>query len=110
MNYSPVKVALTFAISVVILITISCAGQQLPVAPTTNTQSTPTMNQSQLDSELIEAVRRGDLSRVKSLLAQGASVHATDSRSQTALIAAAYADHVEIGRALITAGADVNVK
>ncbi len=85
---------------------IGCASPQL--APTATSPST--MNQTQLDGELIDAAERGELARVQDLLAKGASVHAADARKRTALIAAAYGDHVQVGRALITAGADVNVQ
>ena len=62
------------------------------------------------DALLIEAARRGELGAVRSALAAGASATATDSARQTALIAAAYGDHVAIAEILIVAGADVNVK
>ena len=55
------------------------------------------------DAALIEAAGRGDVAAVRALLRQGASVAATDGRGRTALIAAAYGDHLEVGRLLIQA-------
>ena len=46
---------------------------------------------------------------MKNLLAQGASVHASDERGVTALIAAAYENQLEVAKLLIEAGADVNL-
>lgn len=105
MNIKRLEKLTIFSIALATLI-VACASPQL--APTATIPST--MNQSQLDSELIDAAGRGDLARVQELLAKGANVHATDARKRTALIAAAYGDHVEIGRVLIEAGADVNVQ
>lgn len=62
------------------------------------------------DRLLIDAARRGDLGAVRSALADGASVGAVDSTGQTAVITAAYGDHVAVAEVLIGAGADVNVK
>ncbi len=64
----------------------------------------------QLNMALIAAARQGDQLQVQTLLAQGASVHASDERGVTALIAAAYQNQVEVARLLIEAGADVNVQ
>jgi hypothetical protein len=44
------------------------------------------------------------------LLAQGASVQARDRNAVTALIAAAYQNHLEVAELLIKAGADVNAQ
>ncbi len=63
-----------------------------------------------LDAELIQAAARGDAEEVRSLLERGASVDATDETGATALVAAAYGNHVELAEALIDAGADVNVQ
>jgi uncharacterized protein len=63
-----------------------------------------------LDAALIEAARRGDAGEVRRLLEQGASVTARDPEGATALVAAAYGNHLEAARALVEAGADVNAK
>ena len=60
------------------------------------------------DQSLIAAAESGDLGRLKTLLAQGASVHARDDRGRTALLAATHGNRVEAARILIAAGADVN--
>jgi uncharacterized protein len=65
---------------------------------------------SDLDQALIDAARAGDLDTTRRLLAEGASVAATDASGVTALIAAAYRNHLEVARLLIESGADVNVQ
>jgi uncharacterized protein len=62
------------------------------------------------DMALIEAAARDDEAAVRTLLAAGASVRATDGRGRTALIAAAYARANRAAALLIAAGADVNVQ
>ena len=47
---------------------------------------------------------------MRALLEQGARVDAADSSGATALVAAAYGNHVEVARLLIDAGADVDAK
>jgi len=63
---------------------------------------------SEANIDLISAASQGDVETVKSLLAQGADVEASDIRGVTPLIAAAYGNHLEVARVLIEAGADVN--
>ena len=63
-----------------------------------------------LESALIEAADRGDTGSVSDLLRRGADVDAQDSRRRTALVAAAYGNHVDTARVLVEAGADVNVE
>lgn len=63
-----------------------------------------------LDRNLITAASIGDLDLVNRLLRAGASLHATDERGRTALLAAVYNRRSEVARALIMAGADVNQK
>lgn len=48
------------------------------------------------DRALIAAAGAGDADSVRRLLGEGASVHAADERGVTALIAAAYRNHVEV--------------
>lgn len=62
------------------------------------------------DLHLIEAARSGDVAEVERLLAEGASVAAQDATGQTALIAAAWGNHLDAACALIAAGADVNIQ
>jgi ankyrin repeat protein len=63
-----------------------------------------------LDAGLIRASARGDADAVRSLLERDASVEARAGSSGTALVAAAYGNHVEVARLLIDAGADVNTQ
>ena len=63
-----------------------------------------------IDLLLIAAGRRGEANTVKRLLAQGASVRARDRNAVTALIAAAYQNHLEVAEILIKAGAEVNAQ
>lgn len=62
------------------------------------------------DVDLIGASRRGDAAAVGVLLEGGANVHAWDEGGQTALIAAAWGNHLDAARRLIEAGADVNAQ
>jgi ankyrin repeat protein len=67
-------------------------------------------NPQTIDVRLIDASERGDVSEVQKLLAVGSSVRYTDDRGRTALIAAAYANQVDVAKILIKGGADVNVQ
>lgn len=58
-------------------------------------------------TELMDAAAKGDLARVRDLLAQGADVNAMGRSGLTALMAAANA---AVAEALIAKGADVNAK
>jgi uncharacterized protein len=61
-----------------------------------------------LDRELSQAARRGDADAIGGLLAAGASVQAVDDTGATALVHAAYGNHLDVARVLVAAGADVN--
>jgi ankyrin repeat protein len=63
-----------------------------------------------MDARLIRAAGRGDLNAVRRAHLRGASVRARDDRRRTALVAAAYGNHLDVARFLISAGADVNAK
>lgn len=58
--------------------------------------------------ELVTAAYRGDLGRVKTLLVQGADVNARGLSGQTALMASTWSGNVDVTKALIAAGANVN--
>jgi ankyrin repeat protein len=62
------------------------------------------------DRALIGAAGAGDAGEVQRLLAAGAGVTAADERGVTALIAAAYRDHLPVARLLLEAGADPDVQ
>ncbi len=59
---------------------------------------------------MIAAAGRGDVGVVERLLDEGASIRARDTSGQTALVAAAYGNHLEVAEVLVGAGADVNAK
>ena len=63
-----------------------------------------------LNDQLYEAVRKGDLALVTSLLDQGADVNAKFRYGATALFKAAERGHTEIVKLLLARGADVTVK
>ncbi len=64
----------------------------------------------ELNDQFWEAVRKGDLAAVTSLLDQGADVNAKFRYGTTALFKAAERGHIEIVRLLLARGADVAVK
>ena len=64
----------------------------------------------ELNDKFWEAVRKGDLAAVTSLLDQGAEVNAKFRYGTTALFKAAERGHVEIVKLLLARGADVTVK
>ena len=59
---------------------------------------------------MLAAAREGDAAAIERLLAQGASVLARDETGATALILAAYGNHLDVACRLIEAGADVNTQ
>ena len=64
----------------------------------------------ELDARLISAAGRGEAEAVERLLDEGASVGARDANGRTALVAAAYGNHLATAEVLVRAGADVNAK
>ena len=60
--------------------------------------------------EFWSAVRKGDIEKVKTFLAEGIDVNAKNRYGATALSFAADKGNVEIGKLLIEKGADINVK
>ena len=63
-----------------------------------------------LDRRLMAAAEQGRVRDVRRLLQRGARVDARDAGGATALVLAAYRNHVDVARVLIGAGADVNAK
>jgi ankyrin repeat protein len=59
---------------------------------------------------LITAARAGDTDRVEKLLDQHASIAARDRTGATALVAAAYGNHLKVAELLLKAGADPDAK
>ncbi len=66
--------------------------------------------QHQLNDQMWEAVRKGDVALVTALLDKGADVNAKFRYGATALFKAAERGHTEVVRVLIARGADVSVK
>jgi ankyrin repeat protein len=62
------------------------------------------------DAALIEAAALGQTAIVGELLDRGAAVDARDGTGRTALIAAAYGNHIDTALVLIRAGSDVNTQ
>jgi ankyrin repeat protein len=59
---------------------------------------------------LREAAGRGDTAAVRTLLGQGTPVDVRDDRGATALVRAAYGNHVDVAALLVQAGADVDLQ
>ena len=70
----------------------------------------PLCCRADLGEDLLEAVRKGDATRVKALLAQGADVNSKSPYGATSLFFAADRGNVEMIKILLDHGADVNVK
>ncbi len=99
----------------------ACVSPSTPAVPTSSAVSSGfgsisvTLAADPVDAaaradQLREAAARGDLGAVRPLLGAGATVDAADGQGRTALVRAAYGNHVEVAAALAAAGADVNHK
>jgi ankyrin repeat protein len=55
----------------------------------------------------MKGLRRNDIARVKTLIAEGVNVNEPDANGDAPLVMAAYQGHTEIARLLLEAGADV---
>ena len=90
------------------------AGCAAPATPNTVSTAQPSVGTSTrptspgADHALIVAASRGDLAGVRTALAEGANVRAMDGEGATALVRAAYGNHVEVAEALLEAGSDPN--
>lgn len=63
-----------------------------------------------LELRLFQAVDKGNLDEVKSLLAQGVSINAKDSLGNSSLIRAVDEEEMELTKFLIQKGANVNLR
>jgi len=89
------------------VLALAAAGCSAATSKTTPSQP-PTPPDHAQDAVLISRARVGDLAGVRAALAAGADTGATDSTGGTALVAAAYGNHVEVAQVLVDAGSDVN--
>jgi len=71
---------------------------------------TATPSKQELNDQLYEAVRKGDVAAVKSALDRGADVNAKFRYGQTALFKAAERGHAAVVKVLLDRGADVTVQ
>lgn len=71
---------------------------------------TPAPSKQELNDQLYEAVRKGDVAGVRAALDRGADVNARFRYGTTALFKAAERGNAEITQILLDRGADVNVK
>jgi len=60
--------------------------------------------------DLVRAAERGDTEAVRRLLAQGAAIDAIDDQGRTAVMAATHGNHAGTVKALIDAGADLDIR
>lgn len=96
------KILLTFLL---LVISLSASAQSAnpsvqPAKPAAN----PALNE-----DLINAAKRGELAKVKELLARGAEVNAKTRYNQTPLMLAAQQGHTEVVKVLLEAKADPDV-
>jgi ankyrin repeat protein len=88
-----------------LLLVTACAPVRVNAGPPMAERGGP-----HLDQALIDEAASGDSDAVRQLLDQGADVHASDANGVTALIAAAYKNHLGVAQLLVEAGADVSVQ
>ncbi len=63
-----------------------------------------------INSQLIQAVKDGDIDQVKLLIAKGADLNTTDDKGGTPLHWAAYYNRKDIAKLLLMQGADLYIK
>lgn len=100
-----------------VIIALPLATAQVGATPTAirtaAPEHTPTLTEAEsakMSAELIRAAAEGNTARVKELIAQGAPLNGQDGRGRTAAMAATHGNFVETVRALLDAGADVNLR
>lgn len=85
-----------------------CATTSEPSAATTTAETPAAAPAEELVTFFVNEARSGHLDKVKEALAAGVPVDTVDSVDQTALIAAASKDQLEIAKVLLAHGADPN--
>lgn len=81
-----------------------------PTSPDGSPGSARASSAADADARLLLAAAEGDVAGVRAALAAGADVDAVDDTRATALVRAAYGNHVDAAQVLVDAGADVNHK
>src|SRR6476661_10225507 len=71
---------------------------------------TATPSKQELNDQLFEAVRKGDVAAVTAALDKGADVNAKFRYGTTALFKAAERGHADVAKVLLERGADLKVK
>lgn len=66
--------------------------------------------QSDNNAALLDAAQKGDLAKVERLLKRGADINAVDDEERTPLILAAFEGHIQVVKALVLAGAKLDVR
>lgn len=69
-----------------------------------------TAQAGQLENQLIDAAKIGNVKKVRSALAEGANVNAKDNDGHTALIYAAGVGHADVAKLLLDKGANIEAK
>lgn len=95
-------------LSAILLLASAAAAAPAP-QQTPQPQPTPAAN-SQLDEQLWDATRKGDVAAVRALIARGADVNAKWRYNQTPLFKAAERGNAEIVRILLENKADPNLR
>lgn len=112
------RAPITTFVALAVLATAGCsdAGEEDAVAtpPPSAAATSPTDSPpaaatlSDADRRLLATAQTGDVAGVRDALAAGGRVDAADETGATALVLAAYGNHVDAARVLVEAGADVN--
>jgi len=68
----------------------------------------PANSQVNINDGLVQAAYKGEIRKIRSLIAKGADIHQTDHKGKTALIASSTQGHLDIVEILLSKGADVN--
>jgi ankyrin repeat protein len=88
--------------------------QAVPAQPLNNgeQQAARTVNDEMkaLDRALLEAAEQGNEASIKTLLAEGADINATDRQGRTAAMIAVHTNRIAVFNLLIEMGANINIR